>query len=83
MLVQDIEGHSCRAESKQKFTVWLRGLVKGYGGGNSCLVRDKQGALQPELYHHIMGVELDEIEGELTKMQPWATQCQAAGIPAL
>ena len=55
----------------------------GFGGGDVCLVKDLQGTLQPELYHHIMGVELDQIEGNLTGMLTWSTQCQTAGIPAL
>lgn len=65
------------ADSLRKFIEWFRGFVKGKAGGDSCIVKDLSGTIQPGLYHHIMGTEMDQIEGELTGMDNWHMQCSA------
>ncbi len=50
------------AASKVKLQRWIADLIKGRAGGNSCIVKKADGRIVPELYHHIMGSEMDEIE---------------------
>ena len=38
---------------------------------------------EPELYHHIMGCEMDDIEGNLTAMRNWNAQCNAGPFNSL
>ncbi len=65
------------ADCKRKFIGWFRDFVKGKAGGDTCIVKDINGQAQPELYHHIMDAELHMIEGDLSGMANWNTQCRA------
>ena len=65
------------AESKRKFIRWISGLIKGWAGGDSCVVKGLNGRIQPQLFHHIKGSEMDAIEGDISSMSDWFLQCKA------